>query len=209
MDSIKKLCKTIIQKFYAHTADHVFTIAISGIDASGKGYVSKLLEAELKKHDLKIANINLDPWQNPIHTRLQKEYPAENFYENGFRWNDVFEQLIIPLRKNHGIQLTTNLINTHADEYYDFIYSYDGINILLIEGIFLLQQKLLQHYDFKVWIDCSFEVGMKRAIQRNAEKLDEQQLIQDYNTYYYRAQRYHSKKDQPLLKADYIYDNNE
>ncbi len=70
MDSIKKLCKTIIQKFYAHTADHVFTIAISGIDASGKGYVSKLLEAELKKHDLKIANINLDPYKRNIQPKI-------------------------------------------------------------------------------------------------------------------------------------------
>src|SRR6266581_4034557 len=120
MDPIKQLSKTILEKYYAHIADHIFTVAISGIDASGKGYITKLLEDELRSNGLKIASINLDPWQNPISVRLQKENAAENFYQNVFRWNDMFDQLIIPLRRNGSIQLSSRLINTHADEYYDF-----------------------------------------------------------------------------------------
>src|SRR6266498_4577821 len=127
MDSIKKLSKIINHKFYAHSADHVFTVAISGIDASGKGYVTKLLEDKLRSNGLKIASINLDPWQNPISVRLQKENAAENFYQNVFRWNDVFDQLIIPLRKDGSIQLSYRLINTRADEYYDFNFDYTEI----------------------------------------------------------------------------------
>ena len=73
MDSINDLSKLIIHTFYAHSADHVFTVAISGIDASGKGYVAKLLEDELRMQGLRVATIHLDPWQNPITVRLQRE----------------------------------------------------------------------------------------------------------------------------------------
>ncbi|HEV8287197.1 MAG TPA: hypothetical protein VGQ09_22970 [Chitinophagaceae bacterium] len=205
----KRTLQTIIQNFYAHSADHVFTVAISGIDASGKSYVTKLLEDELRTHGLKIANINLDPWQNPIPVRLQKVNAAENFYKNVFRWNDIFSKLIIPLRKTGNIQHNERLIRTHADEYYDFRFDYNEIDVLLIEAIFLFQEKYLGYYDFKIWIDCSFETGLKRAIQRNVEKLDAEQLMRDYNTYYYPAQRYHFEKDNPRTFADVIHCNDE
>ena len=167
------------------------------------------MENELKNPGLNIALISIDPWQNPIPARLQKDNAAENFYRNAFRWNDVFEQLIIPLRKGHGIQLTTTLINTRADEYYDLTFDYTKIDILIIEGILLFQERFLKYYDFKVWIDCSFETGIKRAILRKAEKLDEQQLIHDYITYYYPAQQLHFEKDKPLSLADIVWNNNE
>jgi len=48
---------------------------------------------------------------------------------------------------------------------------------------------------------------MKRAIHRNVEKLGREQLIKEYDTYYYPAQRYHFERDQPLLQADCIYCN--
>lgn len=207
MHPIKKLCKLILQKYYDHTPDHVFTVAISGIDAAGKGYIAKRLENELAGKGLRIANVNLDPWQNPVPVRFKKQNAAENFYHNVFRWDDVFAQLIIPLRQNGNIQLTSRLIRTHADEYYDFNFRYDGINILVVEGIFLFQPKYLGYYDFKIWIDCSFDTGLQRAIKRNVEKLCVQKLREDYETYYYAAQRFHLQKDNPLEMADYIYDN--
>jgi putative protein kinase ArgK-like GTPase of G3E family len=48
-----------------HKSLSAFTLAISGIDASGKGYITKLVQEELERRGLKVANINIDPWQNP------------------------------------------------------------------------------------------------------------------------------------------------
>jgi len=208
MNSIEELFKTVIQKFYAHTADHVFTVAISGIDASGKGFITKLLEDELKKQGFKIANINVDPWQNPIPVRLQRENAAENFYYHAFRWYDFFTRLIIPLQNNRCIYPETMLIRTWADEYYPFTYHYREIDILLVEGIFLFKKEFLDFYDWKIWIDCSFENSLPRAIARNSERLDKARLIHDYHTYYYPAQQYHFEIDDPGAAAAFIFDNN-
>ena len=209
MDPINNLSEIILRNYYDHTNVHVFTVAISGIDASGKGYVAKRLESELTRKGLRVANINVDLWQNPLLIRLAKENEAENFYQNVFRWNDVFNQLIIPLRKNRSIQLTSRLIASHADEYFDFEFNYTDIDILLIEGIFLFQQKYLEHYDYKVWIDCSFETGLQRALSRNVEKLTMERLIEDYGKYYYPAQRLHFNKDNPKALTDIIYCNDQ
>lgn len=185
-----------------------FTVAISGIDAAGKGYVSRKLYQELTAQGFNVALVNVDPWQNPQPVRLQKNNAAENFYQNVFRWDDLFHQLVFPLQRDKSISLQTTGILTSSDEYYPLIYDLKDIDILLLEGIFLFKRKYLVHYDFTVWVDCSFERGLQRAIERNAENLDEKDLIYDYQTFYYPAQQHHFKMDAPMENAGLVIDNN-
>ena len=208
-NNVKQLSELVLKEYSSHDNKNVFTLGISGIDASGKGFVSNLLQSELEQQDLKIANINIDPWQNPTVLRLQKENPAKNFYDVVFRWDDFFTQLILPLKKSGSIYLETMLIRTDADEYYPYIYNFNKIDILLVEGIFLFKKEFLNYYDSKIWIDCSFESGLQRAIARNSENLSREQLVHDYNTYYYPAQRYHFQQDDPRKVSDILYCNDE
>jgi uridine kinase len=83
--SISSLSQNVLAAFAKHNKSSLFTVAISGIDASGKGYITKFLQKELESLRYRVANINIDPWQNPIPVRLQKENAAENIYENIFR----------------------------------------------------------------------------------------------------------------------------
>lgn len=207
-DKISRLVSAVIDKHKAHQSPGAFTVAVSGIDAAGKGYISRQLNTELKKKGYCVALINIDPWQNPIPIRLQKENAVQNIYENIFRWEDFFEQLIFPLQRSKGIYLETKGIRSDADIYYPLAYDYTNIDILLVEGILLFKKKYLHYYHYKIWIECSFETGLKRAIRRNIEQLDEQRLVQDYDTYYYAAQQLHFRRDAPLESADFIFDNN-
>ncbi len=206
-NDISSLAKKLLDSFADHDKKTVFTVGISGIDASGKGYISKQLQEKVESFGYNVANINIDPWQNPIDVRLKKENAAENVYENIFRWNQFFNQLIFPLQKNKRIYLETEGIRGDADIYYPLIYDHTDLDVLLIEGILLFKKKYLLHYDYKVWIDCSFETALQRAIQRNIENLDEARLIYDYETYYYAAQRLHFKRDDPQKAVDVIFYN--
>lgn len=206
-ERIDELINKILFAKSKYKVNRLFTVAISGIDASGKGYISDLLQKQLENKNYNVANINIDPWQNPIPIRLKTENAAENVYENIFRWNDFFELLIFPLQKNKSIYLETKGIRSDADIYYPLIYDYSNINILLIDGILLFKNKYLSYYDYKIWIECSFETGLKRAMKRNVENLTEEQLIHDYKTFYYAAQRLHFEKDNPKESADIIFMN--
>ena len=207
ISDIPSLARKVMNAFDLHDKKTAFTIAISGIDASGKGYTANRLQQDLEEKGYNVANINIDQWQQPIPVRLQKENAAENFYENFLRWNEFFEQLIFPLQKNKSIYLETQAIRTDADVYYPFIYDYRNIDILLVEGIHLFNKKYRLHYDYKIWIDCSLETALQRAIRRNVEKLDEAKIIHDYETYYYAAQRLHFERDGPQKAADVIFYN--
>ena len=102
--------------------------------------------------------------------------------------------------------MTTGL-RTDADIYYPLLYDHPAPDILLVEGILLFKKEYLSLYDLRIWIDCSFETGIRRAIRRNSEKLPEEQLIHDYLTFYYAAQRLHFERDAPQQAADIIFNN--
>lgn len=201
---LSHVVKTALQKY---SGKRLFTVAISGIDGSGKGYIAAKLQQLLESDGYNVANINIDPWQQPIPVRLQKENPAENFYLHVFRWQDFFNQLVLPLQNTRSIYLEARLIRTDADVYYNHTYDYAHIDILLLEGILLFQEQYEPYYDLKIWIDCTFEEALKRAINRNVEELEEDKLRQDYETYYYAAQMLHFRKDHPQQRADIIFDH--
>jgi uridine kinase len=207
LNDIPSLTKKVMDAFAHHDKKTAFTVAISGIDASGKGYISKILQDELEALGYSVANINIDPWQNPIPVRLRRRNAADNFYYNVYRWKEVFGELLLPLKNNRNIYLTSKLIKSHADEYYEHIYDYKCIDFLLIDAILLFQEKYIPFYDYKIWIDCSFETGLQRAVARNSEMLDEKRLVQDYEVYYYATQRLHFKIDNPQRAADIVFRN--
>ncbi len=207
MDSIIQLAEEVCRQMEDHRSERLFTVAVSGIDASGKGYVSKRLQEHLELKGLVVANINIDPWQNPIGTRLSQVNPAINVYEKIFRWQEFFDQLIFPLQQNKSIYLETTCIRTDADIYYPLLYDYPAPDVLLMEGILLFKKAYIPFYDLRIWIDCSFETGLQRAISRNSEKLPREKLIDDYQTFYYAAQRLHFEWDDPRQAADIIFHN--
>jgi uridine kinase len=207
VNDISSLTHNVLNAFTQHDKQSAFTVAISGIDASGKGYTAKLLQGELESKGYKVANLNIDPWQNPIPMRLRDENAAANVYKNVFKWDDFFEQLVFPLQKTKSIYLATQGIRSDADVYYPLIYDHKNIDVLLIEGILLFKKKYLSLYDYKIWVNCSFETGLQRAIHRNVEKLEKERLIRDYEKFYYAAQRMHFREDDPQKTADVIFYN--
>lgn len=205
--SVEGLSSSIVDKYRQHPPMNVFTVAISGIDASGKGYTASQLKLLLEAEGLRVALLSVDDWQMPKSISLLKQNPAENFYHNSFRWTAFFDSLFFPLQKNKSIFLTARLVKLDKDDVYTHHYDFSNIDIILLEGIFLFKRDFNLFFDYKIWIDCSFETGLKRALQRNQEGISNLEMVNDYNTCYYPAQRYHFEKDKPKENADIIFLN--
>ena len=207
-DSINELCNLILRRFHQRHSGNAFTVAISGIDASGKSSFAAELKYLLEENNLNVALLGIDDWQMPKSISFLKENTAANFYYNAFRWNAFFDSLLIPLQNTRSINLTTNLVDNKNNKVYSKQYSFNKIDIIVVEGIFLLMKDTRAFFDYKVWIDCSFKTGLQRALKRNQEGLPPQELLDDYQTYYYPAQKFHFEKDKPLDIADFIFNNN-
>src|SRR5437762_1921827 len=69
-------------------------VGISGIDASGKGFVAEEVAHSLGKAagvsdpGYNVALIGVDGWLNLPDVRFDRENPAEHFYERAFRFEE-------------------------------------------------------------------------------------------------------------------------
>jgi len=79
---------------------------------------------------------------------------------------------------------------------------------IVLECIFLFKRAYRHHFDLAIWIDCSFETALERAIARGQESLPASETVRAYETIYFPAQRIHFRNDRPRETADLIIDNN-
>lgn len=202
---IEKLADRIIEKRIALAEPRALLVGISGIDASGKGFVTAKLAELLTCH--KVAVINVDGWLNLPHIRFDSSRPAENFYENALRLDEMFERLVLPLREHREVDITMDYAEETAAEFRRHRYALENIDIILLEGIFLFKRRYAYLFDLKIWIDSPFEIAMERAIARSQEGLSSEETIEAYKTIYFPAQKIHFELDDPRSEADVVFVN--
>ncbi len=148
-------------------------VGVSGIDGSGKGYVSEKLQDELRGLKFKTVLIGIDGWLQPPSKRFSQINPAEHFYKNGFRFDEFQYNLFNPLAEHGSILLKAKHSSPdNSEELIDYLYDIADVDIIIFEGIFLLQTRFA--FDYSIWIDCSFETAFQRALERNQEGISEE-----------------------------------
>ncbi|HEU5245645.1 MAG TPA: hypothetical protein VFU09_01000 [Candidatus Udaeobacter sp.] len=203
----RRVVDAIARKRGALALDRAGLIGISGIDGSGKGFVSAKLAEALRAKSLNVAAISADDWLNLPDVCINRDNYAEHFYEHAIRFDEMFEQLILPLREKRRISLTADCADAKTTSYRKQSYEFCEIDIVLLEGIFLFKPAYRRHFDLRIWIDCSFKCALERAIGRGQEGLPPAETIEVFETIYFPAQRIHLARDNPREAADYIFTN--
>jgi uridine kinase len=180
-------------------------IAISGIDSSGKGYVASKVAQALEVHGGRVALIGIDGWLNLPQVRFDKL--SRHFYQNAIRFNDLFSELIDPLVRNGSVDCAADFTEETAQQYRKQRYAFSEVDTVLMEGIFLLRRDLRNRYDLKIWVECSFETALRRAIARGQEALPVAETITAYQTIYFPAEEIHLAEDDPRTCADLVFQN--
>jgi uridine kinase len=179
-------------------------VAVSGIDASGKGWLSARLAAALEAAGLRVALTGVDGWLNLPGKRFDPSNPAEHFYFNAFRFEEMFGRLILPLRDRRSIRLEADFTEETASAYRRHFYAWEDVDVVLLEGTYLLRPDFLPRYDLAIWIDCTFETAIGRAVARGQEGLPPAETIRAFRTIYLPAQEIHFARDDPKRAADLV-----
>lgn len=179
-------------------------VAVSGIDGSGKGYLTARIVQRLREQRLNAVGINVDGWLNLPHVRFNPERPAEHFYRHAIRFDELFAQLILPLKVQRTHSVLADFAEETARDYRKYFYTYYDVDVIVLEGIYLLKRACRPHYDLSFWVECSFETALERAVQRGQEGLPPEETIRAYETTYFPAQRIHFALDDPRAAADAI-----
>lgn len=207
MNASLQAAASTIRALAATTRPGALLVALSGIDGSGKSTLSRQLAARLEASGVRVAAVGVDPWQNPQSVRFGGVDPGVHFYRHAIRFGELFDRLVRPLVARRSLHLRMRGIRTDRDACVEIDYRFDDVDVVLLEGIFLLQRRFDVLYDLCLWVDCSFESALRRALARNVERLPPDRLRADYRTIYHAAQRHHIAVDAPRSRADFTIPN--
>ena len=203
---LEKLKTEVIGRRSNLPSDRALLVGVSGIDASGKGFVSERIAAALTAAGYRVALINADGWLNLPHVRFARDNSdrGRHFYENALRLDEMFERLVLPLAAHRKVDLTMDFAAETAADFRPKRVVFTDIDIILLEGIFIFKLRFADHFDLKVWLDCDPDTALTRAIGRKQEGLSPAETIAAYKTIYFPAQKYHFEIDDPRSLADIV-----
>jgi len=184
-----------------------FLVGVSGIDGSGKGYLTKEIVSRLLRSGVRAVAINVDGWLNLPEVRFSRERPAERFYEKALRLDEMFAKLVLPLKSQRSIRLDADYTEETAMSYRPHVYEYHAVEIIVLEGIYLFKREYQEYFDVRIWIDCSVETALARAIARAQEGLPPAETVSAYRKIYFPAQEIHFVRDDPRRSADIVLNN--
>jgi hypothetical protein len=121
--------------------------------------------AGLQNHGLCVAGINVDGWLNLPDRRFGRDNPAEHFYEHALRLDEMFEQLVLPLRRRRGHRVVADFAEETATAFRPHTYHYENVDVIVLEGIYVFKRAYRSHFDLALWIDCTFATALERAIR--------------------------------------------
>jgi len=207
MVSIDEIIDRIIDRRAKTPGDRSLLVGVSGIDGCGKGYIASQLEAHLAQRGIPSVVINVDDWLNLPEKRFDREAPAENFYQHAIRFDELFANLVMPLREHRSIHLVADCLEETARQYRKRTYDIKDVDVILVEGILLFKNQYRNFFDVRIWVECSFVTALARAIERGQEGLSMAKTIAAYENIYFPAQRIHIDRDDPKAAADLTYNN--
>jgi len=207
MHSLDELTAGVRRRCAATIGGPAVLVGVSGIDGAGKGYLAGRLHARLAQAGLRVATLNVDGWLNLPAVRFSPVRPGEHFYHHALRLDAMFAELVLPLRRSRGIRLVAPHAEETATAYRERLYEYRDVDVVLVEGIFIFKRAYRSHFDLAVWIDCTLETALDRALVRAQECLPPAETRRAYETIYFPAQRLHLELDDPRGGADAIIPN--
>jgi uridine kinase len=205
----KRVVDAIVRKRSAVPPDRSVLVGVSGIDGSGKGFVTVKMADALRDESLNVAVISADDWLNLPGVCFNRGNHAEHFYQHAIRFDEMFERLILPLRKHRGVDVLADCGDAKATVHRKHRYVLRNIDIVVLEGIFLFKAAYRDYFDLKVWIECSFQTALRRAIARGQEGLPPAETQHAFEKIYFPAQEIHGDRDDPRRAADLILHNDD
>lgn len=114
-----------------------------------------------------------------------------------------------PLAADNKLNKELLLLNLEKDEFINHKqYVIDKDTIVLFEGVLLYREPLNQYFDFRIFIDISFDEVLRRAANRDIGLFGDAATTK-YKNKYIPIQKLYIDKYNPKVLSDIIIDNND
>ncbi|HSX42044.1 MAG TPA: P-loop NTPase fold protein [Candidatus Saccharimonadales bacterium] len=177
-----------------------FFVAIDGHGGSGKSSFSRDLLTELTENGKKASLVELDGFPDKTTTKALVSRPdVKSYYKIDIR--RIIDTLLKPLLSDN--EVTYQIEDWWSDRKEQKTVKPDGI--IIIEGCYSLSSELREFYDYKIFIECSPSLCLKRASDRDiAGGGDPITAPLLWKEIYFPNEEAYMKKEDPISVADII-----
>jgi uridine kinase len=183
-------------------------VAVDGIDGAGKSTLADELAASLRSRGREVVRASIDAFHNPSSLRYRRgRDSAEGYFHDSFNYDAFRELLLDPLGPDGSGEYRTAVFDWRTDA--PVVTPRKRASdraILLVDGIFLFRPELLHYWDFRIFVDVSVDVGLKRCASRDGSSADPDT---ESNRRHAGGQKIYFDECDPIAVADVVVDNND
>lgn len=184
-------------------------VGINGVDTSGKSTFTKELDRYLFKVGFKSQIVAIDDFHNPSQIRNSEKDPVISYINNAFDTRKIEDELLKPIDTYGILDKELLLLDLEKNEFINRKrYVVDKDTIILFEGVLLYREPLNQYFDFRIFIDISFDEVLERAVKRDVSLFGDT-VIEKYKNKYIPIQKLYIERNAPKDISDIIIDNND
>ena len=207
-----QLLEQLADRLIAIRQPHPLRVAIDGIDAAGKTFLADELSQTLQTRECPVLRASVDGFHHPQEIRHQRgAISPEGYYYDSFDYNALKRLILEPLGPAGNRQYQTAMFSFRSDaSILSSVRLADAKSILLFDGVFLLRPELVSYWDFKIFVDITFEVSIERASRRDQMLFGPPEAVKErYQQRYVPGQQLYMQSCRPKEQADIVVHNND
>ena len=187
---------------------HPVKVAIDGIDAAGKTTLADALARVMRESGQEVIRASIDGFHRPRSERFARgAFSPLGYYEDSFDYECLRHALLATVVTRRARRLPSAGIRSH-----DMIgpslaeaVRCSASAILLFDGVFLFRPEINRHWDYRVFLDVSFDEALRRAIARDGVRMGGDTAAADrYRKRYFPGQQIYLDRVQPKSLADVV-----
>lgn len=208
----KKIIEETIAAIAAMHLPHPIRVGIDGVSASGKTQFADSLVEPLEKLGRHVIRASIDGFHHPTSIRYrQGKDSVSGYIEDSFNKPAVVENVLAPLGPTGNLEYRPSLFDFVSNEQTQASLKLaKPDSILIFEGVMLFCDELSEHFDYRIYVDASFETIVDRAMSRDIERLGgSENLLHKYRNRYIPGQQRYIDMHKPHGGAHLVIDNND
>ncbi len=186
-------------------------VAINGIEGTGKTVFAGKLVEYLNSENINAKQISIDGFHFNKEVRYkQGRDSAKGYYEDSYD-EIAFVEKVLLSSQSEIPNITKATHDLETDKYLNLKPTeIDNETVLITDGAYLFKPNYRNHWDLKIYLKTSFEIAMKRGIERDKDSLGGINLTKEkYENRYHKSSRIYLTENNPEKIADIIIDNSD
>ncbi|MFZ0325119.1 MAG: uridine kinase [Actinomycetes bacterium] len=202
------LVESVAREVLQHRRLPITRVAVDGVDGAGKTFFADELADCLVRAGVVVIRAGADGFHRPAVERYRRGRSSpEGFFLDSYDYAALRSELLDPLSPGGALRYRLAVFDVASDEPLDLPPSVADIGaVLVVDGIFLHRDELVDVWDFSVFIRASLEQATRRWQQRDGVERQSASIPGDR---YVEGQRLYLNACDPQRRASMVVDNND